>query len=129
MTEVDRINDLTHRIIGAAMDVHRALGPGLLESAYAACLAFELVDRGLEVERERPLPVIYRSVTLDCAYRIDLLVNREIIVELKSVDKVVAIHKAQLRSYLKLANVKVGLLMNFNVEVLRDGITRVVNGL
>jgi GxxExxY protein len=123
MVERD-INRPTHEIIGAAIAVHRALGPGLLESAYEACLAFELTDRGLKVEQQKPMPVIYREVELDCGYRLDLLVEDSVIVELKSVDQLAPIHDAQLLSYLRLAHLQVGLLIIFNVKVLTDGIRR-----
>ena len=109
-----QINTITKTIIGAAINVHKALGPGLLESAYEACLAFEIADHGLEVIQQKPLPVIYRNVHLDCAYRLDLLVASRVIVEIKSVDTIQPIHKAQLLSYLKLSGCKVGLLINFN---------------
>jgi GxxExxY protein len=122
--EYDRI---THEIIGAAIDVHRALGPGLLESVYEACLAFELVQRGYKVDKEKPLPVVYREVTLDCGYRLDLVVDDAVIVEIKAVDSLAPIHDAQLLSYLKLSDIKVGLLINFHERVLRDGIRRLVN--
>ncbi|HEC36572.1 MAG TPA: GxxExxY protein, partial [Anaerolineae bacterium] len=111
----------------AAIEVHRALGPGLLESAYEACLTFELAQRGLQVERQRPLPVVYQEVKLDCGYRLDLLVEEAVIVEVKAVDRLMPIHQAQLLSYLKLSGCKVGLLINFNVKVLKDGIRRMVN--
>jgi len=127
MTEKDRLDRITKTIIGAAIEVHRALGPGLLESAYEACLAFELVERGLMVEQQKPLPVIYRGIKLDCAYRLNLLVEGEVIVEVKAVDRLAPIHQAQMLSYLKLSGCKVGLLINFNVKVLKDGIIRVVN--
>ena len=127
VTEKDRLDRITKTIIGAAIEVHRALGPGLLESAYEACLAFELVERGLMVEQQKPLPVIYRGIKLDCAYRLNLLVEGEVIVEVKAVDRLAPIHQAQMLSYLKLSGCKVGLLINFNVKVLKDGIIRVVN--
>jgi GxxExxY protein len=122
-----RINEITQNIIAAAIDVHRALGPGLLESAYEACLAFELRDRGLKVETQKGLPVKYRGILLDCGYRIDLFVEEEVIVELKAVEKILPIHEAQLLSYLKLADCRVGLLINFNVRILKQGIRRLVN--
>ena len=125
----DRLDELTDRIIGAAIEVHRALGPGLLESAYESCLAFELMQRGLKVEQQKPLPVIYKDVKLDCAYRLDLLIEDAVIVEVKSVDSLAPIHHAQLLSYLKLSGCKLGLLMNFNVTALKNGIRRVVNNL
>ncbi len=126
MTRQD-LNTITREIIGGAIDVHRALGPGLLESAYEACLAFELAERGLKVEQQKPLPVTYKEVRLDCGYRLDLLVEDAVIVELKAVSELAPIHKAQLLSYLKLSGCKVGLLINFNVKVLREGIRRLVN--
>ena len=119
-------NKITETIIGGAIAVHRVIGPGLLESAYEACLAYELVDRGLSVERQKALPVKYRGVNLDCGYRIDLLVERIIIIELKAVEKIDPIHKAQLLSYLKLSGCKLGLLINFNVRMLKSGIHRIV---
>ena len=123
------LNRITQIIIGAAMAVHRELGPGLLESAYEACLAYEIPDRGLAVERQKALPVKYRGVNVDCGYRIDLLVEGKVVVELKAVERLEAIHQAQLLSYLKLSGCKVGLLINFNVKVLKDGIRRLVNEL
>lgn len=127
MTEKDRLDQITESIIGAAIEVHRALGPGLLESAYEACLAFELAERSLKIEQQKPLPVIYREVKLDCGYRLDILVENAVVVEIKVVDRLAPIHKAQLLSYLRLSGCKVGLLVNFNVKVLKDGIVRVVN--
>ena len=129
MTENEKLNGITEQIIGAAMDVHRALGPGLLESAYEACLMFELVSRGLKVEQQRALPVVYRDVKLDCGYRLDLVVENQVVVELKAVDELAPIHKAQLISYLKLSGLKVGLLINFHTKMLKDGIVRLVNKL
>jgi len=129
MDEAGRLNQITGTIIGAAMAVHRELGPGLLESAYEACLAFELSDRGLCVEQQKPLPLCYRGLTLDCGYRLDLLIEGTVIVEVKSVDSLAPIHKAQLLSYLRLLDLRVGLLINFNVVMLKSGIQRVVNNL
>jgi len=123
------LNRITQIIIGAAMAVHRELGPGLLESAYEACLAYEIPDRGLAVERQKALRVKYRGVNVDCGYRIDLLVEGKVVIELKAVERLEAIHQAQLLSYLKLSGCKVGLLINFNVKVLKDGIRRLVNEL
>jgi GxxExxY protein len=123
------INGLTETIINAAMTVHKELGPGLLESAYESCLVHELVTRGLAVERQKGLPVHYRGVTIDCGYRLDLLVESQVIVELKACERLEPIHEAQLLSYLKLSGHKVGLLINFNVKMLKDGIRRLVNGL
>ena len=122
-------NSLTQTIISAAIAVHRELGPGMLESAYEACLAFELLDRGLFVERQKALPLVYRGQTLDCGYRIDLMVERLVIVEVKAVERFERVHSAQLLSYLRLSGCKVGLLLNFNVKwLVDDGIRRVVNG-
>ena len=127
--ERERINRLSRQVITAAMRVHTALGPGLLESAYEACLAYELAQSGVQVERQKPIPLVYRDVRLDVGYRLDLLVEDAIIVELKTVEEVTPLHSAQLLSYLKLAGYKLGLLINFNVTSLRSGIHRVVNGL
>jgi GxxExxY protein len=121
------LNQITEFIIGAAIQVHRALGPGLLESAYEACMVFELAQRGLKVEQQKPLPVTYRGVDLDCGYRIDILVEEAVIVEVKAVDRLMPIHQAQLLSYLRLSGHRIGLLVNLNVRVLKDGIRRVVN--
>jgi len=121
------LNEITDTIIGSAIAVHRELGPGLLESAYEVCLAFELADRGLSVERQKALPVVYRNVKLDCGYRIDLLVEEKVIIELKAVERVEPIHTAQILSYLKLSGCKLGLLINFNVKVLKNGIRRLIN--
>ena len=127
MLEKERLNQITESIIGAAIDVHRGLGPGLLESAYEACLAFELAQRGLQVEQQKRLAVVYKDVRLDCGYRLDLLVEDAVIAEIKAVDRLAPIHKAQLPSYLKLTDCKVGLSLNFNVQVLKQDIRRVVN--
>ena len=123
----EELNSITEQIIGASIDVHKTLGPGLLESAYEACLAYELSQRGLAVERQKALPVIYREVSLDCGYRIDLLVEGLVVVELKAVEKLGPVHEAQLLSYLKLSGCRVGLLINFNVKLLKQGIRRMVN--
>lgn len=117
-------NELTGNIIGSAIDVHRHLGPGLLESAYEACLHYELSQMGLKVECQKPLPIFYKDVILDCGYRLDLVVEERVIIEIKSVANVASIHEAQLLSYLKLSNCKVGLLINFNVKLLKNGIYR-----
>ena len=114
----------TSGIIGAAIEVHRQLGPGLLESIYLECLCRELAIRGIRFIREVALPVIYKGLNLECGYRLDLLVNDEVVVELKSVEFVLPVHKAQLMTYLNLTGKKVGLLINFNVPVLTEGITR-----
>jgi GxxExxY protein len=122
------LNKITETIIGAAMAVHRELGPGLLESTYEACLVYELINPiGLTVERQKELPVRYRGVKIDCGYRIDLLVEDKVIVEIKAVEKLAPIHTAQVLSYLKLSGCKVGLLINFNTRVLKDGIRRLIN--
>ena len=127
MSEKEILDRLTDQIIGAAIEVHRALGPGLLESAYEACLVYELFERGLAVEQQKTLPVTYRNLKLDTGYRLDLLVESKVIVEVKAVDKLAPIHSAQILSYLKLSGCNVGLLINFNVKVLKYGIQRVVN--
>ena len=116
------------RVIDAALAVHRVLGPGLLESAYEACLAHELGLRSIRVQRQVELPVLYRGMRLDVGYRIDLLVDDSLIVEVKAVSRVLPIHEAQLLSYLRLSRRRVGLLLNFNVDLLRNGIQRVLNG-
>ena len=121
-------NELTHAIIGAAIEVHRLLGPGLLESAYEECLARELTLRGLQFERQKPIPVVYKDVKLECGYRIDLLVEGRIVVELKAVDALAPIHEAIILTYLKLSERPLGLLINFNVPVLKDGIRRFIFG-
>jgi GxxExxY protein len=125
---MDPINQLTRQIIGAAIEVHRELGPGLLESAYEECLCHELRLRGLAFERQVPLPLVYKGVKLDCGYRIDVLVERRVVVEVKSVECVLPIHEAQLLTYLKLGGWRVGLLINFNVPLLKDGIRRLIVG-
>ena len=116
-------------MIGAAIDVHTELGPRLLESTHEACLQFELVGCGLRVERQKGLPVVYRDVHIDCGYRIDLLVERRLVIEVKSVEALNEIHLAQVLTYLKIGHYKLGLLMNFNVVRLKEGIKRVVHGL
>ncbi|HWX55088.1 MAG TPA: GxxExxY protein [Verrucomicrobiae bacterium] len=124
-----RENKISAVVLDAAIAVHNALGPGLLEKAYEACLAFELTSRGLAVQTQVPLPITYRGVLLDVAYRIDLLVEDLVVIELKAVDKLAPLHEAQLISYLKLSNKKLGLLINFHVVRLKDGYKRIVNGL
>ena len=123
------INDLTGEVIGAAIEVHRTLGPGLLESAYEECLCHELRLRGLHFERQKPLPVMFKEATLDCGYRIDLLVSNSVVAEVKAVEGLLRIHEAQLLTYLKLGGWNLGLLINFNVPVLKKGIKRIVLGL
>ena len=117
-------NSITGKIIGAAIDIHRALGPGLLESAYEACLIYELRLRKLKVESQKAIPIFYKDVLLDCGYRADLVVEDQAIVEIKSVSNLASIHEAQLLSYLKLSGYKIGLLLNFNVKYLKEGIRR-----
>ena len=123
------INKLSGEIIGAAIEVHKALGPGLLESAYEECICHELSIGGLSLERQKPLAVRYRGINLDCGYRLDVVVEDAIILELKSCEKIEPIHKAQLLTYLKLSGLKLGLLLNFNVTLMREGIMRIVNEL
>ena len=120
------INDITERIIGAAIEVHRALGPGLLESAYEECVCREATLRGIQFRRQVSLPVEYKGVRLDCGYRIDLLVSEQVVVEIKAVEGLLPIHEAQLLTYLKLGGWNVGLLINFNSTVLMHGIKRMV---
>ena len=122
--EFDRLSNV---VIGAGIIVHKALGPGLLESAYEACAAYELTSQGLFVERQKPLPLEYKGVRLDCGYRMDLVVEGLVIVEIKSVAKLEPIHEAQLITYQRLSGIRVGLIMNFNVPRLKDGIKRIVN--
>ena len=126
MNERAELNGISRKIIGGAIEVHRALGPGLLESAYETCLAYELAGLGLTVERQKQLPISYKDIELDTAYRLDLLVERKVIVELKAVEQVYPLHKNQLLTYLKLSGLELGLLINFNVRVLKDGISRVI---
>jgi len=119
--------ELTQKVIGCAMNVHTGLGPGLLESAYQECLCFELLKAGLFVEKQKPMPLVYSQVKLDCGYRVDIMVERRLILEIKSVEALTDIHLAQVLTYLRLANCRLALLMNFNVLHLREGIRRVVN--
>ncbi len=120
-------NEITEQIIGCAIKVHRAIGPGLLESAYEECLYYELRKTTLEIDRQKPLPLIYEDVKLDCGYRLDFMANKKVIIEIKSVDSINDIHLAQILTYMRLSNCKVGLLINFNVVKLTNGIKRVVN--
>jgi GxxExxY protein len=125
----EELNRLTHEIIAASLAVHRELGPGLLESAYEACLTFELLERGMAFERQKALPVVYRGRTLDCGYRLDLLIAEAVIVEIKSIERFDSVHVAQMLSYLRLSGCKVGLLINFNVKwLVRQGVRRLVHG-
>ena len=125
--ERERIDKLTQTIIGGAIAVHRGIGPGLLESAYEECLCFELSDAGLGFERQVQLPVSYRGVKLDCGYRMDIVVEDRVIVEVKTVERFAPVHEAQLLSYLKMSDRRVGLLLNFHVAILKNGIKRLVN--
>ena len=121
---------MTEGIIGAALDVHRELGPGLLENAYQTCLTVELLDRGFSLERQKALPVVYKSQRVDCGYRLDLVVEGLVIVEIKAIERLERVHSVQLLSYLKFAKCPVGLLFNFHAGFLtRDGLKRIVNGL
>lgn len=122
------INALSEQVLKSAFEVHTALGPGLLESAYHACLKYELASQGLLVESEQTLPVSYKEVHLDCGYRLDLLVEKQLVVELKAIDKLLPIHLAQVLTYLKLLDLRHGLILNFNVQSMKNGIKRVVNG-
>jgi GxxExxY protein len=122
-------NELSSLIIGCALKVHKALGPGLLESAYEACLLYELAKLGLKVECQKGLPLIYEEVNLECGYRLDLLVEGKVIIELKAIESLNSLHTAQVLTYLKLSNCKLGLLINFNVPLLKDGIKRLVRNL
>ena len=122
-------NEVSHKVIGLAMEVHSALGAGLLENAYKECLFYKVRKAGLFIEKEKAMPLIFEEVKLDCGYRIDLLVENRIVIEIKSVEALHDVHLAQTLTYMKLGNYKLGLLMNFNVLQLRDGIKRVVNGL
>ena len=121
-------NQIANKVIGCALDVHRILGPGLLESAYQECLYFKLKKSNLSVEKEKPMPLVFEDVQLECGYRIDLLVNNKVVIELKSVEFLTDVHMAQTLTYMKLGNYKLGLLINFNVSLLKHGIKRVING-
>ena len=120
------INEITREIIGASIEVHKVLGPGLLESAYEECLEFELKNRGFKVDRQKPVPVIYKELKLDRGYRIDLLVENMVVVELKSVEALNPVHEAQILTYMKFAEKKIGLLINFNVKLLKQGLKRYI---
>lgn len=122
-------NELSHIVIGFAIEIHNALGPGLLESAYQECLFYKLNKEGFKVEKEKTIPLIYEDVKLDCGYRIDILVENKLVIEIKSVEELNDVHLAQTLTYLKLGDYKLGLLINFNVTLLKYGIKRVANGL
>jgi GxxExxY protein len=119
-------SDLTQRVIGAAIDVHRHLGPGLLESASEECLSFELNQAGIEHRRQVPLPVIYKEVRLDCGYRMDIVARQQLIIEIKAIERILPLHEAQILTYLRFGHYKIALLLNFNSVVLKDGIRRFV---
>ncbi|MDB5087702.1 MAG: hypothetical protein JWR09_1696 [Mucilaginibacter sp.] len=119
-------NDLATEVIGASINVHKTLGPGLLESAYKECLFYELVKKGLYVEKEKPLPLIYEEIKMDCGYRLDIVVENKLIIEVKAVDSLNDIHLAQVLTYLKVSGCKLGLLINFNVLMVKDGIRRII---
>ena len=121
-------NELSHKIIGLAMEVHTALGPGLLESAYKECLFYKIGNAGLFIEKEKPMPLIFENIKLVCGYRIDLLVENKLVIEIKSVEGINYVHLAQTLTYMKLGNYKLGLLINFNVARLKEGIKRIING-
>lgn len=122
-------NEISSKIIGAAIEVHRQLGPGLLESSYEKCLAFELMQNGLKIQTQVPVPVLYKGIKLDVSYRLDIIVEEKVIIEVKTVSELMPIHKAQLLTYLKLTRIKLGLLINFNSIKLIDGVKRVANKL
>ena len=126
---VEYLNKLTERIIGCAIEVHKGIGPGLLESAYEECLCYELSQAGLSFERQVSLPVIYKQVKLDCGYRLDIVVESQIIIEVKAVDQIISIHEAQLLSYLRMLNKRLGLILNFHSTVMKSGIKRIANNL
>jgi GxxExxY protein len=128
MGEREELNKITEGIIGAAIEVRRNLGPGLLESAYQVTLAYELSQGGYKVEQQKPLPMLYKEIKLDAGYRLDFLINDKVVLEIKSSDKIIPIHDAQILSYLRLSGCKVGLLINFNVKLLKNGVKRFVNG-
>jgi GxxExxY protein len=121
-------NEIAHLVIGIALEVHKALGPGLLESAYKECLAFKLIQSGLNIEKEKPMPLVFEEVKLECGYRIDILVENKVVLEIKSVEALHDVHLAQTLTYMKLGNYKLGLLINFNEALLKNGIKRVING-
>ena len=121
-------NEIANKVIGLGIEINKELGPGLLESAYKECMYYKIGKSGLFVEKEKPMPLVYEGVKLDCGYRIDLLVEKRLVIEIKSVEALNDIHLAQTLTYLKLGNYKLGLLINFNVILLKDGIKRVING-
>ncbi|MFQ5751573.1 MAG: GxxExxY protein [bacterium] len=124
MNEMEELNALTARVIGLAIEVHRALGPGLSESAYRKCLCYELKKNELDCVEEEPIPVKYKELVIDCAYRADIIVENKLILEIKSIDNIQPVHEAQLLTYLKLKKIRLGLILNFNVPLLKEGIVR-----
>ena len=124
--DMDEIDELSHQIIGYAIEVHKHLGPGLLESAYQKCLAYEFSHAHILFELEKPIPVKYKDTILDCGFRADIIVNNSIILEIKAVEQLLPIHEAQLLTYMKLTQIRLGMLINFNVKLLRDGIKRMI---
>ena len=120
-------NEISNKIIGLAIEVHQSLGPGLFESAYKECLYYRLIKEGFHVDKEKPMPLIYEDVRLDCGYRIDILVESKVVIEIKSVEALNEVHFAQTLTYMKLGKYKLGLLINFNVSLLKDGIRRIIN--
>ncbi len=123
---MNTINQLSHSAIGAAIEVHRLLGPGLLESAYEECLCYELKERGFFLERQKPVPVLYKNIRLEYGYRIDILLEHQLVLELKSVDILAPVHEAQILTYMRFAQIQLGLIINFNVKILRDGLRRYI---
>lgn len=121
---LDEINKLSNKVIGLAIEVHRNLGPGLLESVYQQCLSYELSENNVEFKSEYPIPVKYKKINIDCSFRADLIISDNIILELKATDKILPIHEAQLMTYMKITGIKVGLIINFNVKLLKNGIMR-----
>lgn len=122
-------NEIAVKVIGLAIEVHKSLGPGLLESAYKECLMYKIIQSGMFAEKEKPMPLVFEEVKLDCGYRMDILVEHKLVIEIKSVEALNDVHLAQTLTYMKLGNFKLGLLINFNVALLKEGIRRVVNGL
>ncbi len=122
-------NEIANKVIGSAIEVHKALGPGLLESAYKECLYYKLIREGLVAEKEKPMPLVFEGVKLECGYRMDILVENKLVIEIKSVEALNDVHLAQTLTYMKLGGFKLGLLMNFNVIMLKNGIKRVANGI
>jgi GxxExxY protein len=120
-------NEISNKIIGCAIEVHKLLGPGLLESAYRECLYYELIKNGFNVEKEKPMPIVYKEIKLDHGYRMDLVVDHKVVIELKTVEMFTDVHTAQVLTYLRLGNYKLGLLINFHVALLKDGIKRIIN--